>query len=520
MAAKKVTTTKPGKKKSKRVLSTYDGAPIANDLVSKRAGKNGPTLLEDSHLIEKLAAFDRERIPERVVHAKGGGAYGVFTLDPEFDVKKYTRAAFLNGPKGKKTDLFIRFSSVGGEKGSADTERDPRGFSIKFYTEEGNYDLVGNNTPIFFIRDALKFPDFIHTQKRNPQTNLKDPTMFWDFLSLTPESYHQVLILFSDRGTPESWRHMHGYGSHTFMWYTDEKHYYWVKYHIRSRLGSKGLSQEQADELKKINPDFHTEDLFKAIENKKYPVWDVYVQIMTPEQGKKYKYNIFDVTKVVSQKDYPLKKLGTITLNRNPQNYFAEVEQASFLPSNFVPGIAASPDPMLQGRLFSYADTARHRLGANSHLIPVNMPKNAKVTYTTQRDGYMRVDDNGGAGANYYPNSTDDFDVMPEVKVPSFSLGEVSADHYPVEIEPIDFEQPRVLFEKVMDKTAQEHTINNLAGHIKGAIVRVQKRAVALWNKVSPKLAKPLAQKLGLDYTEIDKLSKLSQKELVAATKK
>jgi len=384
-----------------RRLTGSFGTPVDDDQNTMTAGEHGPALLQDVHLVEKLAHFDRERIPERVVHAKGAGAHGYFEVT--HDVTKYTRAAFLS-EVGKRTEVFARFSTVGGEKGSADSERDPRGFAVKFYTEEGNYDFVGNNTPVFFIRDPLKFPDFIHTQKRHPAKNTKDPDMFWDFLSLTPESAHQVTILFSDRGTPRSYRHINGYSGHTFMWYNAGGEYYWVKIHFKTDQGIQNLTRQEATRLAGEDPDYATRDLYQAIERGEYPSWSVYAQIMTPEQVRRYRFDSFDITKVWRHADAPLNPVGRMVLDRNPVNYFAEVEQSAFSPGNLVPGIGPSPDKMLQGRLFSYHDTHRHRLGPNYHLLPINAPRAAPMT-SYQRDGAMRVDDGGGAGPNYYPNT-------------------------------------------------------------------------------------------------------------------
>ncbi|HNS64224.1 MAG TPA: catalase, partial [Anaerolineaceae bacterium] len=355
--------------KKDKTLTTSFGQPVSDDQNSLTAGNPGPVLMQDVHLLEKLAHFDRERIPERVVHAKGAGAHGYF--EASADMSQYTRAAFLS-EAGKKTEVFVRFSTVGGEKGSADSERDPRGFAVKFYTEEGNYDMVGNNTPVFFIRDAIKFPDFIHTQKRNPVTNLKDPDMFWDFLSLTPESIHQVTILFSDRGTPRTYRHMNGYSSHTFLWYNANGDYYWVKYHFKTEQGIQNLTAAEADALKSSDPDHATRDLFDAIARGEYPSWRVEVQIMTPEQALDYRFDPFDITRVWPHADFPPITIGRMVLDRNPENYFNEVEQSAFSPANFVPGIGPSPDKLLQGRLFSYHDTHRHRLGTNYAQLPVN----------------------------------------------------------------------------------------------------------------------------------------------------
>src|SRR3990170_3004762 len=319
------------KNMEKKVLTTNFGASVDDDQNSLTAGIPGPVLMQDVHLLEKLAHFDRERIPERVVHAKGAGAYGYFEVT--HDVTRYTRAKFLS-PAGKRTEVFARFSTVGGEKGSADSERDPRGFAVKFYTEEGNYDLTGNNTPVFFIRDPLKFPDFIHTQKRHPATNCKDPNMFWDFLSLTPESIHQVTILFSDRGTPRSYRHMNGYSSHTFKWYNEKNEYFWVQYHFKTDQGILNLTREEAERISGTDPDHATRDLYESIERGDYPSWTLQMQIMTPEQAEDYRFDIFDITKVWPHCDFPPIEVGRLVLNHNPKNYFAEVEQAAFSPGN------------------------------------------------------------------------------------------------------------------------------------------------------------------------------------------
>jgi catalase len=385
---------------NKNNLTTSWGAPVGDNQNSMTAGSRGPTLIQDVHLLEKLAHFNRERVPERVVHAKGAGAHGYFEVTN--DVSAYTKAAFLS-EVGKRTPLFVRFSTVAGENGSADTVRDPRGFAVKFYTEEGNYDLVGNNTPVFFIRDAIKFPDFIHTQKRDPRTHLKNPTAVWDFWSLSPESLHQVSILMSDRGIPATLRHMHGFGSHTFKWVNAEGHGVWVKYHFKTEQGVKNLSPDVAAKLAGENPDYHTEDLFNAIEKGDFPSWKLYVQIMPLEDADTYRFDPFDVTKVWSQKDYPLIEVGRMVLDRNPENYFAEVEQATFSPGTLVPGIDVSPDKMLQGRLFAYSDAHRYRVGANHQALPINRPRNEVNNY--QRDGQMRFDDNGGRSVYYEPNS-------------------------------------------------------------------------------------------------------------------
>jgi catalase len=385
---------------SKNNLTTSWGAPVGDNQNSMTAGSRGPTLIQDVHLLEKLAHFNRERIPERVVHAKGTGAHGYFEVTN--DLTQYTKAAFLS-KVGKRTPMFIRFSTVAGELGSADTVRDPRGFAVKFYTEEGNYDLVGNNTPIFFIRDAIKFPDFIHTQKRHPQTHLKNPNAVWDFWSLSPESLHQVTYLMGDRGLPATLRHMNGYGSHTFKWVNEDGEAVWVKYHFKTEQGVKNMTADVAVKIAGENPDYHTEDLFNAIEVGDFPAWTLYVQIMPFKDANTYRFDPFDVTKIWSHKDYPLIEVGRMVLNRNPENYFAEVEQATFSPGTLVPGIEVSPDKMLQGRIFAYADAHRYRVGANHNLLPINRPHSEVKNY--QRDGQMRVDGNGGKSVYYEPNS-------------------------------------------------------------------------------------------------------------------
>jgi catalase len=385
----------------KKSLTTESGAPVADNQHSQTAGPNGPVLIQDHHLIEKLARFERERIPERVVHAKGSGAYGTFTVTK--DLSPYTKAKFLERV-GKTTELLIRFSTVAGEKGSADTVRDPRGFAIKFYTEDGNYDLVGNDTPIFFLRDPLKFPDFIHSQKRDPYTNVQEPDNVWDFFSLSPEATHQFVWLFGDRGIPASYRHMDGFGSHTFQWMNAKGEGIWVKYHLKTDQGIRCLTAQEAAKIAGENPDYCQLDLLRAIERKEFPSWTVKVQIMPFADATNYRFNPFDLTKVWSQRDYPLIELGKLVLNRNPENYFAEIEQAAFDPANFVPGIGPSPDKMLQGRLFAYGDAHRYRLGINHTQLPVNRPKLAEAN-NYGRDGYTRFDGNAGRAKNYEPNS-------------------------------------------------------------------------------------------------------------------
>jgi catalase len=385
----------------RNILTTESGAPVENNQQSQTAGPAGPVLMQDHHLIEKLARFAREKIPERIVHARGSAAYGVFEVTR--DVTKWTKARFL-GSVGKRTEVFLRCSTVALERGSADTVRDPRGFALKFYTEDGNYDLVGNNTPIFFIRDPLKFPDFIHSQKRDPYTHTQEPDNAWDFFSHSPEATHQFTWLFGDRGIPASLRHMDGFGSHTFQWVNAAGDAYWVKYHFKTDQGIKCLTSEEATRIGGESPDHHHLDLLQAIDRGEFPSWTVKVQIMPVAEAAKYRFNPFDLTKVWPYADYPLQEIGKLILNRNPDNYFAEVEQSAFNPANFVLGIGPSPDKMLQGRLFSYGDAHRYRLGVNHTQLSVNRPHMTEAR-NYGRDGAMRFDGNGGRSKNYEPNS-------------------------------------------------------------------------------------------------------------------
>ncbi|MCW4006037.1 MAG: catalase [Candidatus Bathyarchaeota archaeon] len=477
----------------KKVLTTNNGVAVPDDQNSVTAGNNGPVLMQDVHLLEKLAHFNRERIPERVVHAKGAGAGGYFEVTK--DVTKYTKAKFLN-EVGKKTEVLARFSTVGGEKGSADAERDPRGFAVKFYTEEGNFDFVGNNTPVFFIRDPLKFPDFIHTQKRNPNTNLKDADMFWDFLSLTPESLHQVTILFSDRGTPRSFRNMNGYSSHTYKWYNDQGEVFWVKYHFKTDQGIQNLTRQEAEKIKGSDPDHATRDLHNAIKNGEFPSWTLQMQIMPAKDAETYRFDPFDVTKVWPHADYPPMDIGRLVLNRNPTNYYAEVEQAAFSPANFVPGIAVSPDKMLQGRMFAYHDAHRYRLGPNYLLLPVNRPKGVKAT-NYQRDGYMRVDENGEDKPNYYPNSFNGPAPDPDAAEPPFEVSG-KAQRQPYTHPNSDFVQPGNLYRKVMTDTDRDHLIGNIVTHLCNANKDIQIRQARIFAKADPEYGQRVADGLGI----------------------
>lgn len=479
---------------SKKILTGANGAPIADNQNSRTAGPRGPVTLDDFHLVEKLAHFSRENIPERRVHAKGSGAHGTFEVTK--DITKYTCAKIF-AKIGKKTPMFARFSTVGGERGSADTARDPRGFSLKFYTEDGNWDVVGNNTPVFFIRDAIKFPDFIHTQKRDPRSNLKPSQMKWDFWSHSPESLHQVTILFSDRGIPDGYRHMHGYGSHTYSLINSKGERTWVKWHFRTQQGIKNLSPQKAEELAGSNPDYAQDDLFHAIERGHYPRWSVYIQVMTEEQAKQRTENPFDVTKVWSQKEFPLIEVGYFELNRNPENYFAEVEQAGFAPSNIVPGIGFSPDRMLQGRIFAYADAQRYRIGTNYQQLPINAPKCPYHNY--QRDGAMRFDGNSGGQPNYEPNSYDDAPKQTNMKEPAFPA-ELSGPAYQYDHrEDGDYySQPGALF-RLMNKAQQDLLINNIVTSMTGVTQDVQKRVIGHLLKIDPAFGEGVAKGLNIN---------------------
>lgn len=475
----------------KKHITTSYGAPVGDNQNSMTAGSRGPTLIQDVHLLEKLAHFNRERVPERVVHAKGTGAHGYFEVTN--DMSKYTKAKLFNGV-GKTTPMFIRFSTVAGELGSADTVRDPRGFAVKFYTEEGNYDLVGNNTPIFFIRDAIKFPDFIHTQKRDPRTHLKNPNAVWDFWSLSPESLHQVTYLMGDRGIPATLRHMNGYGSHTFKWVNAEGEAVWVKYHFKTEQGVKNMSNDLAAKLAGENPDYHTEDLFNAIEKGDFPKWTLYVQIMPLEDANTYRFDPFDVTKVWSHKDYPLIEVGQMVLNRNPENYFAEVEQATFSPGTLVPGIEVSPDKMLQGRLFAYSDAHRYRVGANHNLLPINRPKVEVNNYL--RDGQMRFDNNGGGSVYYEPNSYEGPTEAQAAKTTVFPVSgvadSVSYDHND------HYTQAGELY-RLMSEVERARLIETIVGAMK-PVERddIKLRQIQHFYKADPEYGERVAKGLGL----------------------
>ena len=474
-----------------KALTTASGFPVSDNQNSITAGPRGPVLMQDFHLMEKLAHFNRERIPERVVHAKGAGAYGTFTVTG--DITQYSKAAVFS-QVGKQTDVFFRFSTVGGEKGSADSARDPRGFAMKYYTEEGNWDLVGNNTPVFFIRDPLKFPDFIHTQKRVPQTNLKSPTMMWDFWSLSPESLHQVTILFSDRGTPDGFRHMNGYGSHTYSLINKDDERIWVKFHVKTMQGIQNLSASAAERLAGENADYATQDLFYAIEHGEYPKWRMSLQVMTDEQARSFPYNPFDLTKVWPHGDFPLIEVGIIELNRNPENYFAEVEQSAFAPSNIVPGISFSPDKMLQARIMAYTDAHRYRLGTNYESLPVNRPQAPVDNY--QRDGFMSHDGNGESAVNYEPNSFGGPTQNPDYAEPPFPVDGDGA-RYDHREGNDDYTQPGNLF-RLMTEDERARLIENIVDSMKSVSRPIQERQITHFLKADPAYGEGVAAGLGL----------------------
>lgn len=475
-----------------KTLTTASGAPVADNQNSRTAGPRGPLLLDDFHLIEKLAHFNRENIPERRVHAKGSGAYGTFTVTR--DITHLTSAKLFE-QVGKQTETFLRFSTVGGERGSADTERDPRGFAVKFYTEEGNWDIVGNNTPVFFIRDPLKFPDFIHTQKRHPQTNLKNAQMMWDFWSHSPEALHQVTILFSDRGIPDGYRHMHGFGSHTYSLISGQGERTWVKWHFKTQQGIKNLSPADAARLAGTDPDYAQRDLFEAIERADYPRWTVCIQMMSEAEAATRAENPFDVTKTWSQKEYPLIEVGVLELNRNPLNYFAEVEQAAFGPSNMVPGVGLSPDRMLQGRVFAYADAHRYRVGTNHQQLPVNAPRSAVNSY--QRDGSMAIGSYGSA-PNYEPNSYADAPKQsPRHAEPGLALSGL-ADRYDHREDTDYFSHAGALF-RLMTQEQQTLLVDNIAGTLSGVSEDVVQRQLQYFFKADPAYGAGVAKALGMN---------------------
>lgn len=477
---------------TRKTMTTTSGRPVGDNQNSLTAGPHGPVIAEDFLLFEKMAHFNRERIPERVVHAKGSGAYGHFKVTRS--LSEYTTAKLFQ-KAGNTCEMLARFSTVGGEKGSADTARDPRGFALKFYTEEGNWDMVGNNTPVFFIRDPLKFGDFIHTQKRDPQTNLKSPTMMWDFWSLSPESLHQVTILFSDRGTPDGYRHMNGYSSHTFSLINAKGETFYIKWHFKTKQGIKNLLPEKAEELAGSDADYSQRDLFNAIEEGNFPKWRVCLQIMPEAEAANYKWNPFDLTKIWSHKDYPLIEVGEMTLDRNPENYFAEIEQAAFSPVNILPGMGYSPDKMLQGRLISYPDAHRYRLGVNYDALPVNQPKCPFHTY--HRDGTMRFDGNGGNAPNYEPNSFGGPQEDNRYVETAHNTADGPVARYNHREGNDDYKQAGDLY-RLLPEDQKQRLVNNIAGSLGQTPERIQKLQVSHFMKADPDYGQRLAAALGI----------------------
>lgn len=467
------------------IYTTSNGCPVRDPNAMLKMGKFGPNLLQDHHLIDLLAHFDRERIPERVAHAKGSGAHGYFEVTD--DVSDLVSADFLNGI-GKRTPLFTRFSTVGGERGTADAARDPRGFAVKFYTQEGVIDWVNINSPIFFIRNGVQFPFLVHTQKsRDPQTNLKDVNMYWDFLCNNPESVHNVMFVFSDRGTPATYRHMHGYSAHTYKWINKKGEWHYVQIHMLTDQGIKNLNNEEAHALSADNPDHAGQDLYEAIEERENPSWTCYVQTMTADQAEKAPFSVFDLTKVWPQADYPLKRFGKIVLDRNPENYFAEVEQAGFSPANTDPGIEPSADPVLQARLFSYGDTQRYRLGANFNQLPINCPLQAYNPF--QRDGPATINGNYGSVSNY-PSSSEPLKYRTDVNQSEAHeewIGTATSFHWGATDK--DYHQAHELW-KVFERTGQQEAfIHNISQDLKNARPDIQDRVFEMFTKVSPEIS-------------------------------
>ena len=478
------------------------GQPVPSENTSVTAGQQGPVVLNDIHLIEKLAHFNRERVPERTPHAKGHGAFGELHITE--DVSAYTKAKVFQ--KGTVTPMMGRFSTVAGEQGSPDTWRDVHGFALRFYTEEGNLDIVGNNTPVFFIRDGIKFPDFIHSQKRLGTNGLRDADMQWDFWTRNPESAHQVTYLMGDRGTPKSTRHQNGYGSHTFQWVNEEGEAFWVKYHFKSRQGVENFTDEEATTTAGQNPDCHREDLYNAIEEGNYPIWDVKVQIMPLDEAENYRFNPFDLTKVWSKKDYPLHDVGYFVLNRNPRNFFAQIEQVALDPSNIVPGVGLSPDKMLQARVFAYADQQRYRIGANYKQLPVNQPQNVDEVNTYEHEGSMQFLFNAPEDPVYSPNRhdkgtgvLDDAAVNDRSQLETTTAAELYINPeshgsdlvrapYVRHAEDDDFVQARDLYENVYDDAAKERLVTNITNAMAGVSEETEERVYEYWTNVHPAL--------------------------------
>jgi catalase len=471
--------------------TTGAGAPAPSDRNSLSVGANGPLLLHDVHFLEQMAHFNREKVPERQPHAKGAGAFGV--LEVTDDVSRYTKAALFQ--PGASTELLIRFSTVAGEMGSPDTWRDVRGFSLKFYTSEGNYDLVGNNTPVFFVRDPIKFPHFIRSQKRLPDSGLRDNHMQWDFWTLNPESAHQVAYLMGDRGLPRTWRHMNGYGSHTFMWVNASGERFWVKYHFRGDLGWHSFTNAEAADMAGTDADFHRRDLFEAIAAGDHPSWTVLVQVMPYDEARSYRFNPFDLTKVWPHSDYPLIPVARMTLNKNPDNFFAQIEQAAFSPGNVVPGIGLSPDKMLLGRAFAYNDAQRNRIGTNFHQLPVNRPRGPSVD-TYMFDGQMAYE-HSGAQPVYAPNSEGRaWSDGPAALEESWAVdGEMVRSAYELHAEDDDFTQPGTLVREVFDDGQRDRLVEQVSGSLLGGVRSpVLERAFEYWKSIDPDVGKRIEE--------------------------
>ena len=486
-------------KDEKKTLTTNAGAPVPDNQNVLTAGSRGPMLLQDVWYLEKMAHFDREVIPERRMHAKGSGAYGTFTVT--HDITKYTRAKIFS-KIGRKTEMFARFSTVAGERGAADAERDIRGFALKFYTEEGNWDLVGNNTPVFFLRDPLKFSDLNHVVHRDPRTNLRSAKNNWDFWTSLPEALHQVTVVMSDRGIPSSFRNMHGFGSHTFSFINAKNERYWCKFHFRTQQGIKNLTDAEAEAVIGKCRESNQRDLYYGIEKGDFPRWTMFVQIMTEEQATKLPYNPFDLTKVWYKKDYPLIEVGVMELNKNPENYFAEVEQSAFNPASVVPGISFSPDKMLQGRLFSYGDTQRYRLGINHHLIPVN--KSRCPFHSYHRDGQMRVDGNYGSTLGYEPNSYGEWQEQPDFSEPPLALSGAAAHWNAREDDSDYYTQPGKLF-RLMSKGQQEALFGNTARAMDDAPEMIKIRHIGNCLKADTAYGEGVAKALGIPLSKVPK---------------
>ncbi|MDR3310453.1 MAG: catalase [Oscillospiraceae bacterium] len=493
-------------------LTTSAGAPVVDNTNSATAGERGPMTLQNPWFIEKLAHFDREVIPERRMHAKGSGAFGKFTVT--HDISRYTKAKVF--APGAETDIFIRFSTVAGERGAADAERDIRGFAIKFYTADGNWDLVGNNTPVFFLRDGLRFPDLNHAVKRDPKTNMRSAQNNWDFWSMLPEALHQVTITMSDRGIPRSYRHMHGFGSHTYSLINAANERVWVKYHWRTRQGIENITDAEAEEIVGRDRESNQRDLFESIERGEFPQWDFFIQLMTEAQAKNHYENPFDISKIWRHGEFPLIPVGTLELNRNPENYFADVEQAAFNPANIVPGVGLSPDKLLQARLFSYGDAQRYRLGVNHAHIPVNAPKVPVHDY--HRDGQMRTDGNYGAATAYQPNSGGEWAEQPDFREPPLELSGAMTNYEPKDDATDDcFKYPGLLYE-LLTPAQRDLLIDNTRRNMDGVTGNIKLRHAAHCYLAAPEYGEKLAAALAADFGEVKRLSALSHGERMKAT--